>query len=64
MELENLYYFFTDENNSKDELKISMINVMEIKAKDMSKEKKKEKGFTFKINIGEIIYTFKTEMEI
>ena len=39
-----------------------MVKVMEITAKDMSK--KNEKGFTFKLNLGERIYNFKADMEI
>lgn len=63
MELDTLYYFKfkteKDKTNKKGEIK--MKDCLEIKVKDMKGSK--EKGYSFKINMGDRLYHIMSETE-
>lgn len=64
MELDTLYYFKfkTDKDKTNKKGEIKMKDCLEIVVKDMKKSK--EKGYSFKINMGDRLYHIMTEAEI
>lgn len=63
MELDTLYYFrYKDEKDSSGKKgEIKMKDCLDIKEKDMSKSK--EKGWAFRINIGDRLFHVLTDIE-
>ena len=64
MELDTMYYYTMDDENDASEPKgdIPMKECLEILVKD--KENSKEKGFSFKINMGDRIFHLNTDLKI
>ena len=64
MELDTLYYFKIDEKKEEgdEQGKIKLKECLEVKEKDMAKSK--EKGYSFKINIGDRLFHIMAEMEM
>jgi len=61
MDLDTLYYFKYENDNIEKKGAIPLVKCNEIIIKDMSKSK--DKGFTFKLNVGDRIYHLKADTE-